>query len=496
MNSKPALHKTSFFRWGTALLVLGIAAVTFSSWWPGVNSLVDRMLAKSQPSESGHGHDHGHDDHATSGAEVSSLELSAQAKLNLGLTAEYLRPVELSNYRKTIPIPSVIVERPGQTLIQVSTPMTGVVTQVAAIQGSAVETGQLMFRIRLTHEDLVQSQTDFVRSLGELDVENREIARLQKVTESGAIAGKSLLERQYAKEKLEALLQSQRETLRLHGLSPRQVEQISKDRRLLNELSVMVPASDQSPQELQLTDMEGRQSVLFQSPEKTSGGGDQPAAPAVGEKRPPLIVESLDVQRGQSVEQGGKLCVLADYSRLYIEGRAFEQDIEAVNSVVSKQWKVSAEFTSGTRLDNLPLSFVSSEIDPGSRTLKLYVDLPNEILHDTRNASGQRFLTWRYKPGQRLQMRIPVEEWTDQIVLPIEAVAQEGAESFVFRQSGKKFQRVAVHVIHSDQSSAVIANDGSVFPGDVIARRSAHQMQMALKNKSGGGIDPHAGHSH
>ena len=496
MNSKPALNKSSFFRWGTALLVLGISAVTFSSWWPGVNSLVDRMLAKSQPSESGHGHDHGHDEHAPPGAEVSSLELSAQAKLNLGLTAEYLRPVELSNYRKTIPIPSVIVERPGQTLIQVSTPMTGVVTQVAAIQGSAVETGQLMFRIRLTHEDLVQSQTDFVRSLGELDVENREIARLQKVTESGAIAGKSLLERQYAKEKLEALLQSQRETLRLHGLSPRQVEQIGKERRLLNELSVMVPASDQSPQELQLTDMEGRQSVLFQSPEKTSGGGAQPAVPAEGEKRPPLIVESLDVQRGQSVEQGGKLCVLADYSRLYIEGRAFEQDIEVVNSVVTKQWTVSAEFTSGTRIDNLPLSFVSNEIDPGSRTLKLYVDLPNEILHDTRNASGQQFLTWRYKPGQRLQMRIPVEEWTDQIVLPIEAVAQEGAESFVFRQSGKKFQRVAVHVIHSDQSSAVIANDGSVFPGDVIARRSAHQMQMALKNKSGGGIDPHAGHSH
>ena len=496
MNSNSALNKTSFIRWGASLLVLGLAVVTFSSWWPVVNSLADRVLSKPNSSEAGHGHDEGHESHGPHGAEIPALELSAQAKLNLGLTAEYLRPIELSNYRKTIPIPSVIVERPGQTLIQVSTPMTGVVTEVAAIQGSAVETGQLMFRIRLTHEDLVQSQTDFVRSLGELDVENREIVRLQKVTETGAIAGKSLLERQYAKEKLEALLQSQRETLRLHGLSPRQVEQIAKDRRLLNELSVMVPTSDQSPQELQLTDRDGREPVFFQAPEKSSGSDTQPAAPAEGEKRPPLIVESLDVQRGQSVEQGGKLCVLADYSRLYIEGRAFEQDIEAVNSVVSKQWKVSAEFSGGARIDDLPLSFVSSEIDPDSRTLKLYVDLPNEILHDARNSTGQRFLTWRYKPGQRLQLRIPVEEWTDQIVLPVDAVAQEGAESFIFRQSGKKFEQVAVHVIHSDQTSAVIANDGSVFPGDVVARRSAHQMQMALKNKSGGGIDPHAGHNH
>jgi len=242
--------------------------------------------------------------------------------------------------------------------------------------------------------------------------------------------------------------------------------------------------------------MSGRQSVAFLATESASGDDTKPAAPAEGEKRPPLIIESLDVQRGQSVEQGGKLCVLADYSRLYIEGRAFEQDIETVNSVVSKRWTVSAEFTSGTRIDDLPLSYVSNEIDPNSRTLKLYVDLPNQILQDARNASGQRFLTWKFKPGQRLQLRIPVEEWTDQIVLPVDAVAEEGAESFVFRQSGKKFERVSVHVVHSDQTSAVIANDGSVFPGDVIARRSAHQMQMALKNKSGGGIDPHAGHSH
>jgi hypothetical protein len=35
-----------------------------------------------------------------------------------------------------------------------------------------------------------------------------------------------------------------------------------------------------------------------------------------------------------------------------------------------------------------------------------------------------------------------------------------------------------------------------LFPGDVVAQRGAHQMQMALKNKSGGGVDPHAGHNH
>jgi hypothetical protein len=51
-------------------------------------------------------------------------------------------------------------------------------------------------------------------------------------------------------------------------------------------------------------------------------------------------------------------------------------------------------------------------------------------------------------------------------------------------------------VIYRDQAYAVIKNDGSVFPGDIVAQRGAHQLQMALKNKSGGGADPHAGHNH
>ena len=50
--------------------------------------------------------------------------------------------------------------------------------------------------------------------------------------------------------------------------------------------------------------------------------------------------------------------------------------------------------------------------------------------------------------------------------------------------------------MYREQASIVIANDGSLFPGDIVALRNAHQMQMAVRNKAGGGIDPHAGHNH
>lgn len=477
------------------LIVLG----TKNLWWPGLNRMLDRVVGKGAAG-SGEAHDaHGHgaephDDHGHAGHDTAnSLELSPQARKNLGLNSDYLRPIALSTFRKTISIPALVAERPGRTQIVVSTPMTGVVTDVAAVQGAAVEPGALLFRIRLTHEDLVQSQTDFVRTLGELDVEGREVARLKSVAESGAVAGKTLLERQYSKEKLEALLGAQREALRLHGLSDRQIEQISRDRRLLSELRIVAPGVDGESRtdELQLTDRLDGSSVAFFAGDLPRAGQSSPAGGTH-----PLVVERLDVQRGQSIEQGGRLCSLADYSRLYIEGRAFELDSGAINAAAEKGWTVAAAFPDGSMVESLPLEFIAGEVDPESRTLRFYVDLVNEVIRDRTTPDGRRFIVWKYRPGQRLQIRVPVEEWNDQIVLPVDAVAQEGPESFVFQQNGKHFDRISVHVLYRDQSSVVIANDGSVFPGSVVAYRGAHQMQMALKNQAGGGIDPHAGHNH
>jgi cobalt-zinc-cadmium efflux system membrane fusion protein len=53
-----------------------------------------------------------------------------------------------------------------------------------------------------------------------------------------------------------------------------------------------------------------------------------------------------------------------------------------------------------------------------------------------------------------------------------------------------------VHVEHRDKNSAVLASDGAIFPGEVIAANGAFQVHLAIKNQSGGAIDPHAGHHH
>lgn len=490
---KSRLPKISFkWIWLTvALLTVGIAWGFSDQWFPIARRWAATQLAAAQKNTTTDKHDDEYEDGHEGHDEGTSLELSDQARRNIGLTDEYIREIELETFTRSMTVPAMVVERPGLTDIKVVAPMTGIVTNVYAIKGEAVLSNRLLFKIRLTHEDLVQAQTLFLKTLGELDVEKREIARLQEVTDRGIVAGKVLLEREYSKQKLEAVLSANREALLLHGFSSEQVDQIVATRHLLSELQIRTPVLHNGSGEVRLASPAINQV-------SASAAEDRPKNSQALDH--PFVVQELNVSKGQFVQAGDTLCVLSDFRELYIEGRAFEHDADELTLVARKNWELTAvredngkkpEFIRGLRI-----VYIGNRIETDSRALHFYVALPNEILHDSKTPDGHRFLTWHYKPGQRMQLQVPVEQWENRIVLPVDAVAAEGAEYFVFVQNGDHFDRRPVHVEYRDQFSAVIANDGSLFPGDTVAFAGAHQMQVALKNKAGGGVDPHAGHNH
>lgn len=492
------------------LLTLTVAGLaTTPLWWIGAQEQIRRIMTNWRPAAPVDAHDDAHDDphdHDHTDDETSWLDLSAQARANLGLTPEFVAPISLTTYRRSIRVPGIVVERPGRTRVKISTPMAGVITHVHAVQGEAVDPGTLLFQLRITAEELVATQTDLLRTAGELDVEQREVARLQQAAESGAVPQKALLERQYAAEKLEVLLNVRREALRLHGLSERQIDDIITQRKLLRDLQILAPRRDShEDDELQLSGARvipvawrSRRDEAVHLPEDPSVETHSHSSDVSADV--PLILQEVLVHKGETVAAGTTLAVLADHSELYIEGRAFEQDTELLRRSAQEHRKVDAVIPgageSEERVAGLDLVYAASEIDEDARTLSFFVRLPNHVTREVPSPNGQRFLEWKYRPGQRLQLLLPVEEWADQIVLPVEAVAQEGAESYVFRQNGRRFRQIPVHVKFRDSAHVVIAADGQVAPRDLVALRSAHQMQMALRNKSGGGIDPHAGHNH
>lgn len=431
-----------------------------------------------------------------------SLELTLSARKNLGLTDEYLRPLELKSYQKSIAVPAIVVDRPGRTRLPISAGMTGIITHVHAVEGEAVEPGDLILEMRLTHEDLVTAQKDFLQSLGDRDIEKRELVRLEKVANSGAVASKTFLERQYNADKLDSLIASQREGLRLHGLSTAQIAKIESDRRLLTEISVFAPKPDEHgeeeihlsrPTQLQPHDMTGTFRVA--STHESLNGKTKSSQPPAHV----LVIQNLRVQKGQVVNAGELLCTLADFDQLLIEGQAFESEIAHIANAKKSGWEIEAALESGgesQRIKGLSLQWLNNEMDPDTRTLRFYVGLQNRLETDERALTGQRHVGWKYRIGQRMRLLVPVEKWADQFILPVEAVVREGIDSYVFQENGDHFDRVSIHEKHRDQTHVVVENDGALFPGDVVALRGAHQMQMALKSKSGGAVDPHAGHNH
>lgn len=450
------------------IVVLVVAAIaSHGFWFPRLKSAfttttitgeIQDKQSTGELADDHAGHDHaGH-------SEINSLELSQQARKNIGLkTAK----IELRSFERTINIPGIIVERPGRSVIQISAPLGGVVTRIYPILGEALESGQKLFDIRLTHEELVQAQADFLRTVEELDVIEKEVARIDKLASDGIIAGKTLLAKKYDQQRQQASLSAQQEALLLHGLTENQVQNILDERKLLGSITVTVP-------ENAVNSLSIAPATVYQ-------------------------VQELSVHRGEQVTAGDKLAILTEHSELLIEGNAFEKDSAALTKAVESGNKVSATITSGGEpviVKELKILYVSGEVDPESRSLHFYVTLPNEQLRDTKNEDGHRFVSWKFRPGQRVEVQVPVEVWNDSIVLPVDAVAQDGPEVYVFQANGDHFDRRAVHVAYRDQSWVVIANDGSIFPGDSVAISGASQLQMALKNKSGGAIDPHAGHNH
>ncbi|TWT66754.1 HlyD family secretion protein [Posidoniimonas polymericola] len=400
--------------------------------------------------------------HANEATASPALQVSKRGLQNIGYEPY---TVAFREYERRLVLPAIVVERPGKSQTHITAPLTGIVTSIEVVQGQAVTPGTLLFRLKLTHEELVGAQRDFLQDLANLEVVEREVARLKELGD-GVVAGKRIIEQQYERRKLRASLAAEEQAMLLHGLTKEQVRSIRESQELLPSVDIFAPGH-------------------------THGESED-------EHEHPLVVQRLGISVGQQVQVGEEMAVLADHHLLQIEGAAFEDDAEQVRESAAKGRAVTARLVSGDNaaVSGLKIQYVAGQVDPVSRAFKIYLNLPNKTALDKTTDDGVRFFEWLYKPGQRMQIDLVVERTPGQLVLPAAAVVSDGAENYVYRQNGGQFQQTPVHLLSRDKEWVVAANDGALYEGDVIAGRGAYQLHLALKNQAGGGVDPHAGHNH
>jgi len=476
---------------------------------PGV--IADHQDHDSEPHDHGGSDQHSADEHAH-GEEEPILALTEQAVHNLGLE---LGLVQRGDYWKTILVPASVVEIPGRSDLSVSAPVTGVVTSVHVVPGQSLVAGQPLFDMRLTDESLTDAQSKLLGVLARRDVAQQEVDRLAPLVDSGAVAASKKRELQYDLKRLDAEQATLVQELRGRGMPESSIDSILQNRSLATALKVFPP--------------DFVSSELAESVDGSSG----------------YSVETVHVHPGKTVARGTDLCSIAYHQKLYIEGTAFEEDLPVLNRIMENGWQITAEqhqthgdHTHRTAGESLQLLRVDNHVDEDTQTVRFFVELSNEVARQ-REEEGRTFELWKFRPGQRLHLRLPVDHWEDQWVLPAGAVVVEGPNVLVFakheherehkyeyehneyedqqdkfpnnhgdKQQNKdahshenepylELEPVPVRLLHRDDRTVVIAGDGQLHADDQVALNQAYKLHLALKMQmAGGGGGHHHGHEH
>ncbi len=400
---------------------------------------------------------------------ANKIIVGDQAQKNLGLTA---KPLQSGTFWKTIAVPGMIVDRPGYSDREVVAPAIGTISQLFHVPGDTVRPGDKLFTLKLASESLQNTQSELFKTSKDIQLAQ---ARRDRLAAAGdAIPEARVIEVDNEISRLHVATQGYRQELMNRGLSDKEIDGVA-DGKLLSEITIVVPA----------------RGIALPS----SG-----TALAIAEE-PPLAYElqELKVELGEQVQAGQTLCNLSSHQLLAIEGRAFRDETTLLERSVQQRWPVDVDFQEEPSSDWPPIKqdftihYLANSIDPITRTFAFLMPLENQY-KTVEHADGTQIL-WRFRPGQKVLLRVRVEKLDDVFVLPTDAVVLEGAEAFVFTQNVNTFERKNVHVLYRDRDEVVLANDGSLptymkgqdrWTVPAIARTAAAQLNRMTKAGTSG----------
>lgn len=483
MSESPLRLSKSGVGFLSAGLLLG-AVVTWLLAPAGLRGMAT-LLQNTLPAAEGDAHDEADDPHAHEEVAEDEVQITLTAATNIGLKVEKAR---LEDEFRRLRVAGDIIERPGHSNHVVTTPVTGVVVGVHAVPGEAVRAGEKLFSVRLTGEAMANAQSQLLDTLRQIATTTTELKRLAPAESAGGLAVKTRKQLEYDLTRLEGQQSTRMQELLVRGLTESQVQQIVDTGRLLRELTVTVPTPDHE------------------------GMG---VLPAVSPGEPPVwdfTLEQLNVFPGKAVQPGDDLCHLAEHSELQVCGHAFPQDVKELKTAIDHDWTISLEIDDGRHeiaVNDLQVLYIDNHIDAETQTIGFYLPLDNDVLQDLHDDKGRTFRSWRFRPGQRVHVTVPVEKFQQQFVLPPDAVVEDGGEAFVFRRVKREgehahpgearphpamdtFRKIPVQILFEDSTRKIIAADGQLQPGHAIAMNNAYKLHLAMKAAAEGG----GGHHH
>ena len=403
--------------------------------------------------------------------ESTIVKITPQACANLGLSCG---PIRIQDYWRKIETMGVISDRPGFTDLGITASIDCFVSKIHAYEGDIVRPGEKLFTLRLTSQYLQQTQSDYFKALRETEILNEEIGRISGLADRGIVPEKRIIQLKQDLKRQQVEIQAHRQDLISRGLGEEQLLQIANG-NFIKTIDVVVPEK--------LDDMPSNYQSNLDSP------------------KPQLLeLQELKIELGERAMAGQILAVLADHNHLYINGHGFKNEAANIARAAEAGWKIEVEFVdhdggNWPELDfPLKIRHLSNSVDRDSRTFDFFVPLSNQSR--IYEQAGKTFVIWRFRPGQRVKLKVPVEKIENVFAIPAEGVVMEGPEAYVFQQNGEFYNRISVHVLYRDRDFVLVADDGGIKNGFYIANNSAAALNRILKAQSASGDNMAGFHVH
>lgn len=302
------------------------------------------------------------------------------------------------------------LEADATRISHVNTQVTGRITELEVVEGQSVAKGSLIAHVRST--ELSGAQSEFLKARSQQTLQERAVERAKRLLEAGVIGEAELQRREAELAQTQTEVSSSRDQLRVLGMSEEALKKLETS-KILNS--------------------------LFEIHANIDG-----------------IVLERKVTVGQVVQAADPVCILADLSRVWLVADLPEQAAGTV--AVGKS--VEAEIPS------LPdvkirghISWVSSTVNPETRTVRVRMDLPNP--------------NRRFKPAMLANMLLKDAAQVKPVV-PAAAVVREGDETFVFVETQKGTFQLRPVQLGEEFDGQVVLVDGITEKDKVVTAGAFH----------------------
>ncbi len=182
--------------------------------------------------------------------------------------------------------------------------------------------------------------------------------------------------------------------------------------------------------------------------------------------RSPLdgLVEDIFVARGERVEPGKRMFVVADTSTLWVRALVHERQWTAVEVADGQTVKVTVPGAS-VHETTAKINHVGATVEAESRSVPLVAELDNDDAH--------------YKPGMFVWVDLPQGELREAIAVPAAAVMRHEGKAFVFVPDGEgRFRRRDIET--GIETDTLVEVTRGLAEGEEVVSRGAFLLKSRL----------------